>query len=62
MPSDRHLRLDVFGDVPACIAGAIGVVDGDQYCDPSCRQLVLVDEASVDGAAGAAAIQEALST
>ncbi len=60
MSLDHHSGFDVFGDVPACIAGSIGIVDGDRYVDPSCQQLVLVDEASVDGAAGAAAIQKAL--
>ncbi len=57
-PLDRHTRFDVFGDVPACVAGSIGVVDGDRYIDLSRLEFVLLDEASVDSAASTAAIQE----
>ncbi len=62
MSLDRHSGFDVFGDVPACIAGTIGVVDWDRYVDPACLEIALFDKASVDGAACAAAIQEALGT
>ncbi len=58
MSLDRHTRFDVFGDVPACIAGSIGVVNGDRYIDLPSREVVLLYEASVDGAARAAAIQK----
>ncbi len=60
MLSDRHSGFNVFGDVPACIAGTIGVVDWDRYIDLLCLEVVLVDEASVDGAACAATVQETL--
>ncbi len=60
MSFDRHSGFDVFGDVPAGIAGSIGVVDGDRYVDLTCLEVVLVDEASVDDAASTAAIQAAL--
>ncbi len=58
MPLDRHTCFDVFGDVPACVAGTISIVNGDQYVDLPSREFVLLDEASIDGAARAAAIQE----
>ncbi len=60
MSLDRHSGFDVFGDVPACVAGTIGVVDWDRYIDLACLEVVLLDEASIDGAARAATIQEAL--
>ncbi len=56
MSLDRHSGFDVFGDVPTCIAGTIGIVDWDRYIDLACLEVVLLDEASVDGAARAAAI------
>ncbi len=58
MALDHHTCFDVFGDVPACIAGSISVVNGDRYVDLPSQEFVLLYEASVDGAAGAAAIQE----
>ncbi len=58
MALDRHTCFNVFGDVPACIAGTISVVNVDRYVDLPSREVVLFDEAAVDGAAHAAAIQE----
>ncbi len=58
MPFDHHTHFDVFGDVLACIAGSIAIVNGDRYVDLPSREVVLVNEASVDGAARAATIQE----
>ncbi len=59
MPLDRHSGFDVFSDVPARVAGTIGVVDWDQYVDLVRLEVMLINEASVDGAARAAAIEEA---
>ncbi len=56
MSPDHHSGFDVFGDVPACIVGTIGIVDGDRYIDLMRWQVVLLDEASVDGAACTATI------
>ncbi len=50
---DCHAGFDVFGDVPACVAGTIGVVDGDRYVDLARLESVLLDEASVDSTASA---------
>ncbi len=58
MALDCHTCLYVFGDVSACVAGAIGVVHGDRYVDLPCREFVLLDKVSVDSAASAATIQE----
>ncbi len=56
MSFDRHAHFDVLGDVPAGVAGTIGVVDRDRDTDFLCLELVTLYEASVDGAASAAAI------
>ncbi len=56
MSLDCHSGFDVFGDVSACIAGTIGIVDWDWHVDLACLEVVLFDEASVDGAAHTAAI------
>ncbi len=56
MSLDRHPRFDVFGDVPTGVAGPVGVVDRDRYVDLARLESVLFYEASVDGAAGTAAI------
>ncbi len=58
MSLDRHSGFNVFGDVPACIVCTIGIVNGDRYVDLPSQEVVLLDEASVDSAARAAAIQE----
>ncbi len=57
---DRHSRFDVLGDVPARIAGAVGVVDGNRDADLTGLESVFLDETSVDRAAGTAAIQQSL--
>ncbi len=44
MSLDRHLGFDVLGDVPACIAGTIGIVDWDWYVDLAGLEVVLLDE------------------
>ncbi len=60
MSLDRHMCFDVFGDVSACVVGTIGIVDGDRYVDLSRLEVVLLDEASVDSAARATTVQQAL--
>ncbi len=62
MSLDCHLCFDVFGDVPTCVAGTISVIDGDRYVDLARLEAVLLDEASVNGAASATAIKETFGT
>ncbi len=60
MASDCHSEFYVLSDVPACIAGAVGIVYGNGDSSLLSLKLVLLHEASVDGAAHAATIKKAL--
>ncbi len=59
MAPNRHSEFNELGDISSHVTSAIGIVyrDRDEYL--SGVQLVFVDEASVDGAAGAAAVKQA---
>ncbi len=61
MASNHHSEFYELGDVTPSIACSISVVNGDGDKDLSGVEVVLLYEASVDCAADAAAIKQALS-
>ncbi len=61
MSSNRHSKFDVVSDVTSCISGTVGIVDGNRDHGFVGFELMLVDKALVDGAAGAAAVKKSLS-
>lgn len=60
MFSDCEAEFDKFGDVPALVAGPIGVVDQDWYYSLLRVKSMFLDIRAVDGAAGATAVDECL--
>ena len=60
MTSDCHSEFYELGNVSACIVGAVSIVYRNGYGSLSSVKSVLLYEASIDGAAGAAAIEQAL--
>ncbi len=57
MASDRHTEFNKLGDISISIMGSVRVVDWDRNKCLASIELVLLDEVSIYGTAGAATIK-----